>query len=283
LYKVVKQYGFNSAMGNPVPIDNNVYVPLDEEERLMSAEEKKARDAERKAEEEKVFNDAVDAKVKRILSEREAETELKRASIIEEARTFAKAITSDVKDSVAATLEKTVKECDSLMEQAKKDGYAEGYKNGHTEATAKYKKFIDGAAALMGEINARKEAYYISNEKELRETLFLITQKIVKAELEVNPLVIENIIADAAKGYRNSDYLRISIADGEITEKIKTDKNFAKKLIPYIKDIEFEILPEADESTIILDDEHTIVDASIPTQLDFLKEILKNTRGDSDN
>lgn len=280
--KIFKQFGYNVDLETPVAIDNTVYIPLTPEEAALSADERKNAELERKAAEEKNLKEAVDAEVKRILDEQSIALEYKRSTIIEEAKKQANAISEDAKKTTAAVLEKTSKECVLLMEQAKKDGYNEGYQNGHKESLEKCKKYIDGAAKLLAEINTRKEAYYISNEKELRDTVFMMTQKIVKAELEVNPLVVERIIADAAKGYRNSDYIKISVSDGEISEKIKTDKTFINKLIPFIKDIEIEVLPEAENGTIILDDDQNIVDASIPTQLDFLKEILKNTRGEEE-
>ena len=108
-----------------------------------------------------------------------------------------------------------------------------------------------------------------------------MVEKIVKAELKTAPEMVERIIADAAKGFRNSDYIKISVADGEITRKLKTDEKLIKEIIPYIADIEIEILPDAEQGTVILDNNEEIVDASVPTQLEFLKEIMRNSRGEN--
>ncbi len=276
VYKSPYDYGGQE----PVVIDNTVYVPQenDDDNNFVSEEELRKKHLEEKAAEEKRFNDAVNAEVRRIIEMRSAELEQHRINILDAANKAAKATAEDAKKTTAAVLERASKECAILKEKAKAEGFKEGFDEGKKQSMEKCSKYIDASAQLLSDINAHKDAYYISNEKELRETLFLMVQKITKAELKTDPAVIERIIADAAKGFRNSDYIKISLADGEVSREIKTDEKLIKKLIPFIPDIDVEILPDAEEGTVILDNNEEIVDASVPTQLDFLKEILKNTR-----
>lgn len=276
VYKSPYDYGGQE----PVVIDNTVYIPQenDDDNNFVSEEELRKKHFEEKAAEEKRFNDAVNAEVRRIIEMRSAELEQHRINILDAANKAAKATAEDAKKTTAAVLERASKECAILKEKAKAEGFKEGFDEGKKQSMEKCSKYIDASAQLLSDINAHKDAYYISNEKELRETLFLMVQKITKAELKTDPAVIERIIADAAKGFRNSDYIKISLADGEVSREIKTDEKLIKKLIPFIPDIDVEILPDAEEGTVILDNNEEIVDASVPTQLDFLKEILKNTR-----
>lgn len=276
VYKSPYDYGGQE----PVVIDNTVYIPQenDDDNNFVSEEELRKKHLEEKAAEEKRFNDAVNAEVRRIIEMRSAELEQQRINILDAANKAAKATAEDAKKTTAAVLERASKECAILKEKAKAEGFKEGFDEGKKQSMEKCSKYIDASAQLLSDINAHKDAYYISNEKELRETLFLMVQKITKAELKTDPAVIERIIADAAKGFRNSDYIKISLADGEVSREIKTDDKLIKKLIPFIPDIDVEILPDAEEGTVILDNNEEIVDASVPTQLDFLKEILKNTR-----
>ncbi len=280
MHKIVKRFGYGFKDSEPVTIKNEIYIPKTEEEKTLSADELKKLEYDRKTEEEKAFRASVDAEVGRILKERSAELEEQRGKIITAAKKQAEAMAADAKSTTLSVLEKTAEECSRLKVQAEREGYKKGLQQGHDESIEKCRKYVDSAAKLLSEINSRKEAYYVSNEKELRDTVNVMVEKIVKAELEVNPLVIERIIADAARNFRNSDYLKISVSGGELIQKIKTDKNLMNRIIPFIKDIEVEIIEDAPDGTIILDDEETIVDASIPTQLDFLKEIMKNTRGE---
>lgn len=272
-------------MGEPVTIDNTVYIPVEDGEtgETLSAEEMRRREeqeaAEKKAAEEYRIKAEVDKRVRVALAEKSAQLDKERAEIIEQAKKEAAAITADTKAATMAVMEKAQNECVILKEQAKQEGYDEGYASGREESLEKYKKYIDASGKLLSEINSRKDAYYISNEDELRNTVFEMVKKITRAELVANPKVIEGIIAEAAKNFRNSDYIKITLAEDELTERFRTDEKLIKELIPFISEIEIEFDDEAEEGTVILDNGSEIVDAGIPTQLDFLKEILNNTRG----
>lgn len=288
MLKIVKGYGFGYApgysVGEPVKIDNTVYLPGEDEEtgEVISAEEIKRRAEEEKAAEEKRFRESVDAEVSRILTERSAELEKERASIIESGKKEAADISAEAKAATMAIMEKAKKECAILKEQARKEGHDEGFAEGREQSLEKYKKCIDAAGKLLSEINARKEAYYISGEEEMRETVFELVNKIVRTELRTNPKVLESIIGEAAKNFRNSDYLKITLAEDAVTERFRTDEKLIKDIIPFIPEIELEFDDDAEEGTVIEDDGSQIVDAGVPTQLEFLKEVLKNSRGEED-
>jgi flagellar assembly protein FliH len=283
LLKIYKSpaYGFGEC--EPVKLDNTVIMPVDESEAEFSEEELKAKRQAEKEAEEKRFNDAVDAEVARIIEARRAETENERNRILEGAKKEASSMAEDAKSTTAAVLERASKECAILKEKAKAEGFKEGFDEGKRQSLEKCSKYVDAAAQLLSDINAHKDAYYMENEEELKETLFCMVEKVTKSELKSDPKVIERIIEDAAKSFRNSDYIKISLAEGQVSRELKSDDKFIKQIIPYIPDIDVEILPDAEEGTVILDNGEEISDASVPTQLEFLKEILKNTRGENND
>lgn len=274
-------YGFGDCV--PVKIDNTVIMPSDETEAEFSEEELRRKRQEEKEAEEKRFRDAVNAEVARIIESGRAETERQRAQIISDAQRNAQSMAEDARSATAAVLERANKECALLKEKAKAEGFKEGFDEGKKQSLEKCSKYIDAAAQLLSDINAHKDAYYMENEEELKETLYCMVEKVTKEELKTDPKVIERIIADAAKSFRNSDYIKISLAEGQVSRELKSDEKLIKQLIPYIPDIDVEILPDAEEGTVILDNNEEISDASVPTQLEFLKEILRNTRGENND
>ncbi len=285
MLKIVRSYQTAYEMGEPVAIDNTVYIPTEDEEtgEVISAEEMRRREeqkaAEQKAAEEYRIKTEVDKRLRVALAERSAQLEKERAEIIEQAKKEAAAITADTKAATMAVMEKAQNECLVLKEQAKSEGYSEGFAQGKEESLEKYKRYIDASGKLLSEINSRKEAYYISNEEEMRTAVFEMVKKITRAELVADPEIIEGIIAEAAKNFRNSDYIKVTLSEDEITEKFRTDEKLIKEIIPFVPEIEIEFDDEAEEGTIILDNGSEIVDAGVPTQLEFLREILDNTRG----
>ncbi len=283
MLKVVRGYGSIYEMGEPVRLDNKVNISseetAEEDGEFVSAEELERQEEERKAAEEKRFNDAVNAEIDKFMANHKAAFERERESIIDQAKKQAAAMTADARAATLAVMEKAEKECAAIKEQAKKEGHDEGFAEGRKESIEKYEKYIDAAGKLLAEINSRKDAYYISNEDELRETAFEMVKKITMTELKTAPKIMDGIIAEAAKNFRNSDYVKITLAEDDITERFKTDAKLINKIIPFIPEIEIEFDNEAETGTAILDNGSSIVDAGVPTQLEFLKEIMKNTRG----
>lgn len=277
--KIYKPQTYCFENNEPVKIDNTIVTySADTGEAFPTEEELRIARQQEEENEARRFREAVDAEVARLMEVRRTELEAERNRIIEAARSEAKKMADDARETTVSVIEKANKECAILKEKAKAEGFKEGFDEGKRQSLEKCSKYVDAAAGLLSDINAHKDAYYISNEKELKDTLFLMVEKVTKQELKTDPRIVQNIIADAAKGFRNSDYIKISLADGEVSRELKTDEKLIRELIPYIKDIDIEILPDAEEGTVILDDDDEIVDASVPTQLDFLREILKNTR-----
>lgn len=287
MLKIVRGLGPVYGNAEPVIIDNRVFIPTEDEEtgEVISPEEQRRREDEERAERERRIQEEVDARVAKILDDRSEALERERTRIIEDAKNQANSITADAKVATMAVIDKANNECVKIKEIARQEGHREGFAEGKSEGRAesidKYKKYIDAAGKLLSEINAHKEAYYISNEEELRAVVFEVAQKVVHAELKAAPEDIENILADAAKNFRNSDYIKIILKEEEMTERFKTDEKLINKIIPFIPDIEIVFDNDTEDGTIVLDNGSEIVDASIPTQLDFLKEILNNTRGES--
>lgn len=285
MLKIVRGLGPVYGNAEPVVIDNRVFIPTEDEEtgEVISPEEQRRIEDEERAERERRIQEEVDARVAQVLNDRSEALERERKRIIEDAKSEAATITADAKATTMAVIDKANKECVKIKEIARQEGITQGFSQGKEESLDKYKKYIDAAGKLLAEINARKEAYYISNEEELRATVFEVAQKVVHAELKASPEVIENILADAAKNFRNSDYIKIILKEEDMTERFKTDEKLINKIIPFIPDIEIVFDNDTEDGTIVLDNGSEIVDASIPTQLDFLKEILNNTRGVSDD
>lgn len=289
MLKIVKNFSTTYEVGEPVTIDNTIYIPVENEEtgEVISAEEMRKREeqkaAEEKAAEEYRINTEVSNRLKVALAARSVQLERERTEIIEQAKKEAASMTAETKAATMAVMEKAQNECIALKEQARNEGYNEGYAQGKEESLEKYKRYIDASGKLLSEINSRKDAYYISNEEEMRNTVFDMVKKIVRAELVADPGIIEGIIAEAAKSFRNSDYIKITLAEDEITEKFRTDEKLIKEIIPFVPEIEIEFDDEAEEGTVILDNGSEIVDAGIPTQLEFLREILRNTRNKTED
>lgn len=282
---IVKSRIYNFETDRPVTINNEVYIPTEgatEVDEVALAEARKRDEQQRREQEENRIQSIVDERVRKALEQSKAQIDAYANDITQRATAQAEGIKADAKQTTIAVLEKATKEADAIKEQAKQQGYKEGFEKGNSEATAKCEKYVDASAKFLAEINAKKEAYYMSHEALLKETVFDMVKKITLAELDSDDKMIERIIVNASKSFRNSDYIKISLLEGDVSREFVSDAEFINKLIPFVPEIEIEYLnpEEAEKGTVILDNDKEIIDASVPTQLEFLKEIIKNQRGE---
>ena len=293
MLKIVKSRVYNYDTSKPVPVGEPAPKPVEpveeEQEEEQISPEELARIAElerqKKMEEDaKRFNEAVIKRSEEIINAKKAQMEAEYKRLVNSGYNNAERLISDAKAKTKAVLDAAEEECVRIKQKAEISGFEAGFEAGKNEAMKTCEKYLEAAAKLLAEINAKKEAYYISNEYEMCETVMDMVKKITMEEVKTDPSVIDRICRNAAKNFRNSDYLKITLAKGEASKALVTDKEFLKSLIPYIPEIEIEELDieDAPPGTVVLDNGSEIIDASIPTQLDFLREIMRSSHSESE-
>lgn len=297
MLKIVKSrvYNFDSSnlvevgVPEPPPPPPEPEEEEEEEEKGPTPEEIAAaleEEQKRQREEEiRRFNEAVIKRSEEIIRAKKKSMETEYERLVSSGQNAADKLIFDAKSKSKAIFDATEDECARLKELSRKEGFEVGYGAGREEALKKCEKYLEAAAMLLTEINARKEAYYIGLEFEMQKTVMEMVQKITMSEVKTDPEVIDRIAASAAKNFRNSDYVKISVAKGEASREFVTDKEFVRGLIPFIPEIEVEELDPRDvpSGTVVLDNGTEIIDASVPTQLDFLKEVMRNSQGAEEN
>lgn len=280
MHRVIRA-GYTVAK-KPVELDNNVGQPEQSTENGPSEEELRAAEEKKRAlEEKKRVENEIAGRVNDILAGKAAEADAEAARIISEAKTRANKIEADAQSAAKQLIERAEADGVGIRQKAHDEGYAAGYEEGKKSAAAKCESYLAAAAEFMEQINSHKDAYYISNEEQFRDTVYEAAEKITMTQLSRDDRMIERIIAQAAKTFRNSDFVKITVMQGEVSQEMRTDKEYIKSIISHIPEIEVEYLPDNEENsgTAVLDDGSEIIDASVPTQLEFLKEIINTPHG----
>ena len=260
----------------PVPVEAE---PPAEEEELSEEVKAAIMEKQREEEEKRRIETAVEESVNEIITAQRESINNEANLIIEKAKKQSAEMADAASKAAAAAIQDAMAEGEALKEKCRKEGYADGFAEGRKEAEKKAQSSLEAAGMFLEEINSRKEAYFISNEEELRETVISAVEKIVLEKLRKSDKVVERIVAQAAKNFRNSDFVKISVLEGDVSKTFRTDMEYVKTIAEGIADVEVEILPpdEYPEGSVILDNGSEIIDASVPTQLEFLREIVKNS------
>ncbi len=279
LLKVVKSSQV-TPLGEGVSIDNTVRIKpppprelTDEEREALQREENIRLRIEAEAQN---IRRALEAEFEQKLTAERISIEQQREQIVkraEEERLFA---LGEAQKKAEEILEAARLEAESIKQKAYEEGRADGFNDGREEAKNTCQKYIEAAAQFLSGVNAKKDAYFVSVESELLETCIEIAKKITLSELKTDKDAIFRILKQAAKNFRNSDYIKISLSQLDVSEEVVSDMDFIKSVVGHSKDIEVELLKDAEEGTVILDNGSEIIDASVPTQLELLREILEN-------
>ena len=161
-----------------------------------------------------------------------------------------------------------------LREQEQTNGYNDGYNQGKFKAEKEAKTSIDAIEQIIAELNRQKESIYIKNENELIDLAYEMTKKITLSEIKTDKDIIFTIVKQACKSFRNSQYIKISLAQCDVEKTIVFDEEILRKIAGNIPEVEIELLSDANSGTILIDNDSEIIDASVNTQLDFLKEVF---------
>lgn len=229
-----------------------------------------------------------------ILLERERmlrECEELRSKYSDEAEQFmlrAKEKAAEVYEKTREMAQQTIDEANEKSEQIKNDaadegrkqGYDDGHKKGYDEGyVAALKKCKDTLVELKSineQIIAEKEQIFREYENQLFDTIFDIAQKITINSLkQKDKAVISKMIKEAGKRYRNSKNVKISLSSLDISETAEIDDAVLAEAFRPGTNVEIEILKDAPEGTLILDDGAEITDAGVPTQLKMIEQLGK--------
>lgn len=274
LHKVVKSSRI-SENDEPVFIDNTVIIPV---KPIFSEDNPEDEDALRRRLEKERHEQEVQSEISRQVDAIKNQLEQENAEFFQKSEHMRQKIINDAKAQADEIMKKVKLDAETELENARKKGFEEGFNAGRGEALSQCETYVKTAAQFLSEINSRKEAYFIQNEEKLLDISIEMTEKITLEELKTDKNVLFRIVEQAAKNFRNSDYIKISFAKGDVSREVVTDLEFIKTLVGNIPEIEVEVLPEAAEGTVILDNNSEIIDASVPTQLELLKEIMKNSK-----
>ena len=273
--------------GQPVYIDNTVNIspPPEPEAELVCGSDEEADEAarikreriererleaQRKAEEEERIQEYIRTEVENRVASQHAGIQHSKEEILSAAHNAKFDILSEASAEADAILEKARTDAEDILKKALEDGHAQGFKTGMDEATAQCEKYVQASAQFLSGINARKEAYFISHEEELKGTVMDMVKKITLGELKTDTDTIFRILRQAAKSFRNSEYLKITLSALNVEQDQISDMKFLRSVVGNIPEIEVELLPaesEMQNGTVIVDNGSEIIDASVPTQI----------------
>ncbi len=158
--------------------------------------------------------------------------------------------------------------------KARAEGFEQGRRDGVSACLAEGQSVLDEARSFVQSINDSKVLLFEKYEADIFETVMEIANKVTLNSMAVKDgTAAKRLIKKAAKDFRNSELIRITLNENGATTELAGDYELLKSLCGGVANVEVELLPDAEPGTVILDNGEEITDAGIQTQLKMIREL----------
>ncbi len=169
------------------------------------------------------------------------------------------------------------------FETGRKMGYDKGFQEGEAQGLHNYQEKIteleDMFAASILDVETVKDKMLEEYMDDLKEISLSIGEKIVRTSLRSNVRVIERMILAATEKLKKSAWAKIYIgATQEMGKDINADPKFLQELSNISDSVKIIIMEDEQTGTCIVERPDEIIDLSVGTQLENIREIMNNAR-----
>lgn len=169
----------------------------------------------------------------------------------------------------------------------KQDGYSTGFESGMQEGAEegrqsymqKKQELEEMVKSYIEDVQLEKDKVLESYMDDLKEVALAIGEKIVKTSLRSDPRVVERMIIAATSKLRKSAWAKIYVGSmGESGTDVKADPRFLQELEHLSDNVKIVLMDGVEPGTCIVERPDEIIDVSVGTQLENIREIMNNAR-----
>lgn len=172
---------------------------------------------------------------------------------------------------------------------AAEEGYEEGYQKGYAEGYAKSEAdvqqtleiechaYLEEIRELVDEVTVLKEEVLQKYTNDLKNIAIAIGEKVVQVSLKSSGSVIEKMILAATDKLKTREWAKIYISKVDADLLLRGDKDILKTLSTLSENLKVVVMEDEKPGACIIELPDEIIDASASTQMENIKEILKNT------
>ncbi|MDE7230529.1 MAG: hypothetical protein K2N56_08630 [Oscillospiraceae bacterium] len=194
--------------------------------------------------------------------------------VILEAKRRAEGIVQNARQEADDIISDAEQSRDDVFIKARAEGFEQGKRDGVAACLAEGQGVLDEAREYSDRINEGKVRLFERYEQEIFETVMTIANKVTLNSMAVKDgTAAKKLIKKAAKDFRNSQMIRITLDENGATTELAGDYEYLKELCGGVEHIEVELLADADLGTVIIDNGEEITDAGIQTQLKMIREL----------
>lgn len=175
---------------------------------------------------------------------------------------------------------------EEAWQEAFRQGEEEGYKEGIRKAMEENSRHFEEELERLQEkisnyvkgVGEEKEKLLEKYIDDLKNIALSIGEKIVQTSLRTSEDVIERMVLAATDKLKKAAWAKIYIGSGRQPLDIQGDAEFLHSLSKLADSVKVIMMDEEEKGTCIVELPDEIIDISVGTQLENIKEILNNAR-----
>lgn len=203
-------------------------------------------------------------------------------------------VSHNIMDEAQQQAEKIIREAEKkakqIIEEAWQKGYdqgeQEGYKAGAVKAMEEDRERFNEEMELLqlkiaqyiSDVTAEKEKLLEKYIDDLKNIALSIGEKIVQTSLKSSEKVIERMILAATEKLKKASWAKIYIGSGKVPMDIQGDPEFLRSISKLADNVKVIMMDQEEPGTCIVELPDEIIDISVGTQLENIREILNNAR-----
>lgn len=196
----------------------------------------------------------------------------------------------EVQDKAEGILKKALEEAEEIRKRAYEEGhqtgftagYEEGLKEAYQTQEEKLKEEIstwqNELKTIADDMKYAKDLYMEQYMDDLKAITITIAEKIIQTSLKSSGEIIKRMIVSATDKLKKTEWVKIYIDRFGYEKLLEVDSLLAAELSYLSDNIKIIVMDKEERGSCIVEVPEEIIDLSVSTQLENIKDIINNAR-----
>ena len=225
-----------------------------------------------------------------VSSDQDQEAYNQASQIKEGAREEARGIIMRANETAEDILQEAREQAEEIRRQAREEGYADGHAQGREEGTeaardeyhAAYQSSLDAfkqdMERALASVQEAKEHCVKRYLDELKDCSVAIAEKVIRISLESSGEIIKRMILAETERMNKVAWVKIYMEKTDYEMMMQTDADVIGELSRLTDNIKFIVMEKEQSGSCIIELPNEIIDISVDTQMENMREILGSIR-----
>ena len=208
-------------------------------------------------------------------AEEDEENAVSVEEILEEARAQARQIINDARSQAEYLRDQGYREG---QETGRQDGTREAYDEQRRLLDAEIQELQNNISEVIQSVSVEKEKLLEQYVDDLKRISLTVAEKVIQTSLQSSGDIVKRMILAATDKITKKQWAKIYITKCDTAVSMDVDTEFLDKLSKLSENIKIVTMDNGEEGTCIIELPDEIINASVGTQLENIKDILNNVR-----